>query len=192
MVLSEAQKAGSHCIDTLAAFVQQIPVAIGHYLNSTRNIWLSFWVTFALTIAFGVVMHLYDFQIIDEMWKPAVIRDHVFSMSAEQRRAHQWLTGTADVLYPFAYSSLFAGLALRHWKRYGPVIAIVCGLCIPVDLIEGLSQIFILGGSFEWLWVKAVATPIKLVLFGIGLISTLIILLKLAFARLTRRPPDPA
>ena len=161
-------------------------------LASKPWIWGSFISTLLLTLVFAVGMRVFDVHLIDEMWDPAAIHDHVLSMSAEQRRAHKWLTGTTDVLYPFTYSAFFAGMALRHWKRIGGPIAIACVLCIPVDLLEGLSQIYILSGSFEWLSVKAVATPTKLVLFSIGLISTLVILGKLAVSRMTSRPPNPA
>ena len=153
--------------------------------TSKRGLWAAFFVFLALNVVFAVVMRVYGFAIIDEMWRPADILAHVDAMSAPQRRAHAWLTATVDVAYPLAYAALFGGLAVgafpnRAW------LALPIVLCVPFDLAEGLSQMMILGGHAEWVAVKAVATPIKLVLFVAGVLTGLAGLV--ALVRQRKRP----
>ena len=143
------------------------------WLTRPRTIWLAFVLTLILTAIFGLVMHIWNFQIIDEMWNPARVAAHIDLMSPEQRRAHAWLTGTVDVLYPFSYTALFLGMAMKYfpsagWKLYAPII-----LTIPFDLTEGLVQILALSGYEAVIPIKAVVTPIKLILFTFGLIVSL-------------------
>jgi len=45
---------------------------------------------------------------------------------------------TLDVIYPLAYGSLFAGVALRFFSQYGVYLALPALLAIPVELIEGV------------------------------------------------------
>ena len=140
------------------------------FLTRPRTIWLAFFLTLTLTAIFGIVMQIWQFQIIDEMWNPAKITAHIEAMSPVQRKVHAWLTGTVDVLYPFAYTALFLGMAKKYfpgagWKLYAPIVA-----TIPFDLTEGLVQVLALNGYEAVIPVKAVVTPIKLILFTFGLI----------------------
>ena len=117
-----------------------------NFLTRTRTLWFAFFLTLTLTAIFGIVMHVWQFQIIDEMWNPAKIAAHIEAMSPAQRRAHAWLTGTVDVLYPFAYTALFLGMAMKYfrgagWKLYAPIVG-----TIPFDLTEGLVQVLALNG----------------------------------------------
>ncbi len=148
-------------------------------LTSNRALWSSFALTLVLTAAFGVVMAVWDFAIIDEMYRPDAIRAHVAEMSAEQRRVHAWMTGTLDVAYPFAYGACLGGMALRAFpdKRW---LLLPILVCIPADLVEGLSQVMILTGHDGWVAVKAVATPVKLAAYitaiGIALAGLTVLL----------------
>lgn len=135
--------------------------------------------TLFLTVLFGVVMYVWQFQIIDEMYDAQHIIDHIASMSDLQRRVHSWLTGTVDVAYPFAYAAFFIGVAIKSFGRYGVLLCVPSILCVPADLLEGFAQIMLLNDQENFIGLKVVATPIKLVLFITGLIITLIGLLKL-------------
>ncbi|NNU16626.1 hypothetical protein HK107_09865 [Parvularcula sp. ZS-1/3] len=146
-------------------------------LVSDRNLWLSFILVALLSATFGIVMLLSGFTIIDEMQDAQKIRDHVEAMTERQRMTHAWLTATVDVLYPFVYASLFAGLSLRFLGKAGPFFAIIAALAIPADLVEGFAQVIILHGGFEVLPVKAVATPIKLPLSGTAGAASIVALL---------------
>jgi hypothetical protein len=142
-------------------------------LSDVRVLWGSFALTLILTLGFGVVTHLWQFAIIDEMYVAEEIRDHIEAMTKEQRHVHAWMTGTLDVAYPFAYGAFFIGIALRYFGRFGLFLALPSLLCIPADLIEGLAQIMLLTGHEGWMAVKLIATPIKLLLFGTGLVVSL-------------------
>ena len=122
-------------------------------------------------------MRVYGFTIIDEMWRPSAILEHVASMTPLQRTAHAWLTGTVDVAYPITYAALFGGLANKAFpdKRW---IALPILLCVPADLAEGLSQVMILTGHEGWVALKAVATPLKLLLFIAGVLIGLVALIR--------------
>lgn len=152
-------------------------------LVSDRNLWLSFMLVAVLSAVFGIVMLVGGFTIIDEMQDPQKVRDHVEAMTERQRMTHAWLTATVDVLYPFVYASLFAGLSLRFLGKSGPIFATIAALAIPADLVEGFAQVIILHGGFEILPVKAVATPIKLALSGTAAAGAIVALLVAARRR---------
>ncbi len=151
-------------------------------LTTNRALWVSFGLTLVLTALFGVVMAVWDFAIIDEMYRPDAIRDHVAAMSAEQRRVHAWMTGTLDVAYPFAYGALLGGMALRAFPTKKWLLLPIL-LCIPADLVEGLSQIMILTGHENWIAVKAIATPVKLVAYATAILIALAGLLTLLWRK---------
>lgn len=119
-------------------------------------------------------MYFGQFGIIDEMYVAEDIRAHIKAMSPRQRAIHAWLTGTVDVVYPFAYGAFFIGIAIKYFGRFGIWLAIPTFLVIPADLIEGLSQAMLLTGHDSYMGVKLVATPIKLVCFICGLCVTII------------------
>ena len=144
------------------------------FLTRPHTLWLAFAATLLLTLVFIAVMAIWDFTVIDEMRDPETVRAHVEAMTPQQRRVHARLTATADLLYPVAYSTFFAGMALRWLGRAGPLFATVAFLVIPFDLTELVAQLRILGGDFTWLPVKAVATPAKLALYLPALAATLV------------------
>ena len=114
-------------------------------------------------------MYIWDFGIIDEMYKPDQIIAHIDALTPVQRKAHAWMTGTLDVVYPFAYGSFFIGMAKRHFIKHGNWLAIPSVLVIPFDLFEGLTQIILLNGNYSVVGLKQIFTPVKLGLFSIGL-----------------------
>lgn len=126
-----------------------------------------------LSGAFLVVMLVWDFQVIDEVFRRDAILAHVEAMTAEQRRVHAITTATLDVAYPFAYGAFQAGMAYRYLGRWGRWIAPLSLLCIPVDLLEGLAQVLILTGSEGFVGLKTVVTPLKLGLYLPGLAGAL-------------------
>lgn len=152
-------------------------------LARRTSLYVSFAATVALSIGFVLVMNHWDFQLIDEMSDPDKIREHLAGMSETQKRVHIWTTGTLDVLYPFAYGGLFAGLALRFFGRYGPYLALPGILVIPVDLAEGLVQIFLLNGNESLITLKAYLTPLKLALFFLALCIAVVALGRAVYRR---------
>jgi len=158
-------------------------------LARKKTLWFNFWATLVLSLGFILVMSHWDFQVIDEISDPDNIREHLARMSETQKRVHVWTTGTLDVLYPFAYGGLFAGLALRFFPRFGPYLALPGLLVIPVDLAEGLVQIFLLTGNENLITLKEYLTPLKLVLFFIALAIALLALGRAIYRRFSPTSP---
>lgn len=142
---------------------------MSNFLTKTTTLWITFLAAMLMTLAFGLVMQIWQFTIIDEMYVPEQISAHVGAMTPEQRTVHIWMTATLDVAYPFVYGSFFIGVALRFFDKFGPWLAVPSIAVIPIDLTEGLVQILILNGNEHVIWLKAIVTPVKLGLFFVGL-----------------------
>lgn len=134
-------------------------------------------------LGFGFVMHIWQFGIIDEMSDPEAILAHLNQMSPSQKTVHAWMTATLDVAFPFAYGSLFIGMALRHFQRFGPLLVWSNLVLIAADLTEGFIQVLLLNGHENIVWAKAIVTPLKLGLFIFGLMVTLIGLTRALFLK---------
>lgn len=139
---------------------------------------LTIQITFVLyvlsTMLFLVTMHYWDFQIIDEMYDANEILAHIALLSSEQKHVHIALTATLDVVYPFVYGAFQAGMAYRYLGKLGRWVALLSIFCIPVDLIEGFSQVMLLLGNESFITLKTIVTPVKLSLFIPGLCFTLV------------------
>ena len=146
---------------------------IFNQLSKTKTLWITFILTLVLTACFGLVMHIWQFGIIDEMFVADDIRAHILAMSQTQRTVHAWMTGSLDVAYPFAYGGFFIGIAIRYFGKYGIYLVVPSLLCIIADLSEGVAQIMLLTGHEAWMGVKLIATPIKLSLFIMGALIAL-------------------
>lgn len=164
-----------------------MPATLLNALSRPTVIWANFVVTLALTAVFGIVMLIWDFEIIDEMYVADAILAHVADMTATQRSVHIWLTATVDVIYPFCYGSFFIGVALKAYERAGIWLALPSLLVIPVDLFEGFTQVMLLSGHEAWVGAKSIATPTKLVLFLAGILITFSGLIKLYRSRSTAK-----
>lgn len=148
---------------TMTAFPMQ------DLLTRPKILWLLFGATLAMTIAFGLIMWIWQFELIDEMHQPARIKAHLALLTPTQKYVHAWTTATLDVAYPFAYGGLFVGMALRFFDRFGVWLALPGALVIPVDLAEGVVQLLLLNGVENLLTYKQVLTPLKLGLYFPGL-----------------------
>lgn len=147
------------------------------FLTRTSTLWRLFWALILLSLAFGVVMYVWDFEIIDEMSNEAAIKAHLAAMSQTQKNVHAIATATLDLAYPFVYGGLFAGMALRFLGPVGKIAALPSFVVIPVDLAEGVVQVFALTGQEQYLWLKAYLTPLKLGLFFTGMALAFVALL---------------
>ncbi|NRB40842.1 MAG: hypothetical protein HRU20_20620 [Pseudomonadales bacterium] len=137
-------------------------------ISSPRILNITFTATVILTLVFFALTFLLDLTFIDPISDPDSVREIIAAMTAEQRTAHAWITATVDILYPLAYGLLFAGAAIKYFSRAGFYLALPALLAIPADLIEGLIQILALTAMADWLWLKAIVTPIKTTLFLTG------------------------
>jgi len=121
-------------------------------------------------------MGIWNFQVIDELFIKQEIIDSVAALNQTQTKVHILTTATLDVAYPFAYGAFQAGMAYRYLGRIGTFIAPLSLLCIPVDLIEGFAQVMILSDHAQFIDLKTIATPIKLLLYVPGLLAALVAL----------------
>ncbi len=141
-------------------------------LTKTPTLWGLFFATVLITLSFPVASGYFDITLVDGISSPQETRSVIEGFSPEQRSAHAWITGTLDVAYPLAYGLLFAGVTVCFFPVVGGYLALLPLLCIPVDLFEGLVQIFALTGVADWVGLKAVVTPLKTALFMCGLATT--------------------
>lgn len=144
--------------------------------RSRAGLWAYFVLTLGLSVGFLIVMAVWNFTVIDEIFQRKLIMEHVEAMTTKQRHVHIVTTATLDVLYPFAYGGLLAGLTWHAFPA-GRWLAWPILVCIPVDLIEGVAQILILSGHMDWVGVKVIVTPIKLGLFGLGCLIGIVALI---------------
>ena len=153
-------------------------------LKRTKTLWILFVLTIVMTAAFGLVMYVWDFGIIDEMHRANEIQAHIDEMTSTQRRVHIWMTATLDAAYPLAYGGLFVGVALKFFGKLGPWLAFPSIAVIPVDLTEGVIQVLLLSGHMHVVGLKEIVTPLKLILYLSGLSIMLIGLAAGAYRKL--------
>jgi hypothetical protein len=139
------------------------------FSSKASTIKTSFFLFVFSSLLFLFIMHNWNFKIIDEMYNSEKIMAHIASMSTEQRTVHWIMTATLDVVYPFIYAVFLAGMAYRFLGNFGKCIAPISLICIPFDLAEGFAQIMLLTGSDDFVTLKTIVTPIKLVLFSTGM-----------------------
>lgn len=158
-----------------------------NFLAKPKILWFTFAAVVVLSVGFALVTRHWNFGIIDEMYVAEEIRHHIAAMSAKQRLVHAWMTATLDVAYPFAYGGFFIGVAMRYFGRFGLFLALPSMAVIPIDLLEGLSQIMLLNGQKGFMALKLWMTPIKLILFLAGFLITMVGLLRGAISNFKRR-----
>lgn len=142
-------------------------------LSKTPVLWLSFLATVLITLTFQIIGSQVDFVFLDSLSDPVEVKAAIASMSASQREFHAWMTLTLDVAYPLAYGALFVGSAYRFFPAKGFYLCLPALICIPVDLMEGIVQVWALVGTADFTQAKAMLTPLKVILFATGLLITI-------------------
>ena len=138
-------------------------------IKKRSTLWILIVLTLMLTFSFSYVAEQYQMSFLDALSDPGEAKALVASFNDEQIRVHTWVTAVLDVLYPLVYGMFFAGVALASFRHFGFFLAIPAFLVIPVDIAEGLVQIYGLRGHIDWLDWKIVLTPLKFGLFLIAL-----------------------
>lgn len=146
-------------------------------VTNPRMLWMTGIAYLCITVLFAVVMAVWDFVLIDEMYISEAILSHIDALSDLQKRVHIITTATLDVAYPLAYGFFQAGMAYRYLGALGKWVAPLSLICIPVDLLEGYTQVMLLAGNTDYIALKTVLTPIKFGLFVPGFIFAVIALL---------------
>ena len=139
------------------------------FLTKTTSLWFFLGLSLLLLIFIEVVKNKWNLVLLDTVSKPIQVRDALEHMSVEQSVAHAWLTATLDVLLPLSIGALIAGVTLISFAKYANYLLLVPLLAIVVDLIEGVIQVFALLDIAYFLGVKSFVTPLKMLLFAIGI-----------------------
>ena len=142
-------------------------------LSETKVLWLSFFATVLITLSFQAISRQFNLVLLDGISNPADARAVITGMTEYQRNIHIWITATLDVAYPAAYGALFIGSAYRFFPSKAFLLCIPAIVCVPIDLSEGVVQILALSGNFNFIALKAVLTPAKVLLFLCGLLVTI-------------------
>ena len=101
-------------------------------------------------------------------------------MTAEQKRAHIWMSILNDTAYPLAYGAFFAGLIARFSpSSWLPWTALPALMLVLVDFSENAVHIAALTGHTSLLMAKTILTPLKFGLFGLASIIAVSMLLML-------------
>ena len=138
-------------------------------IKKRSTLWVLFALTVILTFSFSFVAEQNQMSFLDAISSPEEAKQLVASLSEEQKQVHIWVTAVLDVAYPLVYGMFFAGVALASFRHFGFFLAIPSFLVIPVDIAEGMVQIYGLLGHTDWLDWKLVLTPLKFALVLIGL-----------------------
>lgn len=134
-------------------------------LADARLLWSLFVVCVVLTISFVVISQVFGFRFLDGMWVPGEVLAQVGVMTDTQKAVHSLSTLTLDVLYPMTYGALFLGLVVRYFHDPHPVLFLPALLVVPVDVVEGVVQVFILNGGIGLVGTKYWLTVSKFLLF---------------------------
>ena len=144
------------------------------YLNNNRAIWIGFIGTVLLTLSFPWVAGQFGFVFIDALSDPTAVREEIARMTEQQRSIHAWSTATLDVAYPAAYGTWLAGSAYAFFGKWGKYAALPIFVLVPIDLIEGVVQVFALTDVVDWVDTKAYLTTAKFGLVQYGLLMVAI------------------
>lgn len=139
-------------------------------ITKRANLWLLFGLTIFITLVFQVLSRQFDMIFIDNISSQDEVRKILADMTSGQKSLHAWITGTLDVVYPFAYGFFFIGTALLFFPEKGKYLAVPALLAITADLTEGVIQILALTDTADLLAVKSFVTPAKLLFFLCGFI----------------------
>jgi hypothetical protein len=143
-------------------------------LSDNRTLWITFISTILLTVAFQIAVSVWDLILLDAISDPAEARQAISLMSPDQHAIHAWITATLDVAYPYAYGALFIGSAYKFYGRFGWLFALPAFVLVPIDLVEGVVQVLALTNLADWIDAKAYLTPLKTILFLLGILTTVV------------------
>ena len=147
------------------------------FIRKPIVLWGLFTTTVLISIGFIFWEPLIGGTALDSVATMETVQSLLLGMSDTQKDSHVLMTIILDMVYPFAYGLLFAGLTLKFAKKIGIWLALPAFVVIPVDIVENIIQLMALTGSGILLPVKEVLTPIKFILFtlsGVIAISSLV------------------
>lgn len=157
-------------------------------LRSVRLLTGLFIVMILSAAAFQLMRESVGGLYLDMIPGPEAARALISGLTPEQRLAHVRVTLLLDTVFPFSFGLLFAGMALRLHTSWGMYLALPSVAAILLDLSENLIQLLALTGSADFLGAKALITPAKFALAGLGGAIALVSLIAGLPACLRRTP----
>ena len=142
------------------------------FIRRSVVLWGLFFTTVILSIGFIFWAPFIGGTALDSIASIESVQALMLGMSDIQKHSHFLMTIILDMAYPFAYGLLFAGLTLKFSGKTGVWLSFPAFAVIPVDIFENIIQLMALTGNGSLLFIKAVLTPVKFVLFALsGLIA---------------------
>ncbi len=137
-------------------------------LKQTRTLWILFVIAVPLIFLSKWSVSYWELMLLDGISDPAAARTLLRELTPLQNQGHLWFTTTLDVILPFAAAGLFASAALNFFGKFGLYLAIIPLFAVPLDLTEGVVQVFALTNTADFLDIKAYTTPVKSMCYKIG------------------------
>ena len=153
------------------------------YLAKTSTLKVLLGALIPIMLLFAYVKFQWDLTLIGAISVPVDVRAAISEMTAEQKIAHAWLTGTVDVAFAFVLGGLFAGIILRGFERFGKYLALLPLASIPFELFEGVIQVLALIDAYDFLDLKSIITPVKTTLLKASFILSLLVGIKYLITR---------
>ncbi|WP_139792228.1 hypothetical protein [Henriciella litoralis] len=157
----------------MMTFLSRTPVILGLLVAAV-----------VILLSFSPLRQSLDGPLLDQIFSGDAAKARLAEFSAEQRRAHFWVTVINDTLFPLAYGGLLMGLAVRFGGRYGKLAAIPALLTIVFDLAENTVQALALSGTINLLGLKSFLTPAKMGFLLIAFLVALVFLIAAGFRRI--------
>ena len=148
-------------------------------ITKPRVLWGLFSVTIAMFIGFYFWEPFVGGTTLDNVCSLESMQLLLQDMTDVQKHSHVMMTLVLDMVFPFAYGFLFAGLILRFSGQRGVWLAFPAFVVIPVDIAENIIQLMALTGNVTLLPVKAFLTPLKFGLFCFSALLSVGLLIKM-------------
>ena len=139
-------------------------------LTRSSLLWLAGVLALLSYLAIACVMLHWDMVHLDSRILPGESWSTLNDYTPGLREVHIWSTASLDVVFPLAYSALFAGLIWRGLPERFQWLVWFASATLLADLGEGLIQIILLNqdltaitysDSEPLLWLKAALTSLK-------------------------------
>lgn len=140
------------------------------FFSQTQTLLIAFLVCIAILPGFSrLKAKVGDGPLLDVLLTGAKARKRLADMTPEQKKAHLIGSATLDMIFPFAYGILFAGLIYRFGGADGALLALLPLACIVFDLAENLVHISALADRRDLLGLKVMLTGPKIILLLVSI-----------------------
>jgi len=162
------------------------------HLRNIKTLQVLFIIALPLLILSKWSVEHWNLVLLDGISDAETARTLLVEMTHQQVQGHLWFTSTIDVILPFAAAGFFASAILVSFKKYGPYLATLALLAIPLDLSEGVIQVLALTNNADFLDVKSYSTPIKKACYDIGFLASVAGLIQWLYLKIKSKVAQPS